>query len=43
MLADDLIRKFPQLADLEHADVPQRIEVFQSVLEQLQHELDENR
>lgn len=43
MLADDIMQKFPQLSDLEHADVPQRIEAFQLVLDQLQHELDDNR
>ncbi|OZG66342.1 hypothetical protein BHAP_0204 [Bifidobacterium hapali] len=43
MPADDLAQKFPQLSDLEHVDVPQRIEAFQSVLDQLQHELDDNR
>lgn len=43
MPADDIMQKFPQLSDLEQMDVPQRIETFQSVLDQLQHELDENR
>lgn len=43
MTDDNVIQRFPQLANLDDLDDSQRIEVFQSVLDQLSHELDESR
>lgn len=41
--SDALFRRFPQLADLESMDDAERLEAFQHVLDQLQHDLDESR
>ncbi|WP_276310678.1 hypothetical protein [Bifidobacterium sp. SO1] len=42
-MPDDLSQRFPELADLDAKDMPQRITAFQEVLDRLQHELDDNR
>lgn len=43
MPADDLTGRFPELADLDDADMTQRIKAFQTVLDELRHELDDDR
>ncbi|WP_204314850.1 hypothetical protein [Bifidobacterium aerophilum] len=42
-VSDDLRQRFPQLNDVAGSDIPQRIETFQAILDQLQRELDETR
>ncbi|RSX53226.1 hypothetical protein D2E25_1199 [Bifidobacterium goeldii] len=36
----DVTQRFPQLANIDSTDDAQRIEIFKSVLDQLNHELD---